>query len=334
MACKIFQQTIKDTERAVRLKTELGVANEALARWKRVQESQIYERAGPATRQYLDQERMNYAHAAGTLEKKLKKTLTDIEDGGCSSSETEDKGLEAYMNELEGWAGSLRHLIAARPLPGTEVPTKWTWAQIEAAVVVMDELSENLMTRLFMKCYTNEFEVDDRTSVSRELEAIVKDMLDEPSRQWEPVGNLHDLKAVLVAHVSRNEAELVQLQVKLTELNIAQDQMQRQLEKYTSWAEEDTARKNELSLRLRTLQRLPNPTTSPTDEIIELMKQLMEDEIENASASISIRAQTDNVTKSSLESNEALLKELQVKLQPTVELTKSIMERASSRHNC
>ncbi|KAG6895001.1 hypothetical protein C0992_003578 [Termitomyces sp. T32_za158] len=318
---------ISATEHAVRVQIELEAAREELSRWKRTQSSRIYAHTGPSTRRVLDTQRKNYAQTVFNLEKQLARALNDLSELSCRhkfgalvSGETDDNEFKPYIDELSQWIESLRPLVPQPSPPGTEDPSSWTWNQIEASVVVLNDLCGEFAELSMYQRYTNiDSEMDDgmmgeQANVNKRKDAT--DSLADDERMKE-VSNLRQ-------RIAQDGEELVRLQAKLQDLEDLHSQMQKRLDTYTQWAEEDATKIQRLSRGVELLCILPNPAIQPPGDVLETTSKFVADESKNIASEY-----FGKLVALCLQSHDTLLKDLDVRMFESVkQATQGIYEHA------
>ncbi|KAG6888397.1 hypothetical protein C0995_008637 [Termitomyces sp. Mi166 len=322
---KAYRKMIRYTEDAVRIQIELDAAKKNLSRWKRTQSSRIYAHSGPSTRQFLDTRRKNYAQTVSDLQKQLSHALSVLSKISCghehqfsslASRKLDDNDFQLYIDELNQWIESLRHLIPQPVPPGTEDPSKWTWGEIEASVVVLNDLCEKFAELSLMKRHTDvesDHEIDD--GMTGESAGTNKGTHDARAREV--------LK--LQQRIIQDGEELVRLRAKLQDLEDLQSQMQKRLETYTRWAKEDTTKIQVLSERVKLLYMLPNPAVQLPDDVLEATSEFVVEESKKI-----VVGYLRTLVALCVTNNNALLEEVDGRFLGSMkELTEAIYERAT-----
>ncbi|KAG6856747.1 hypothetical protein H0H87_001091 [Tephrocybe sp. NHM501043] len=271
---------------AVRLKIELSAAEKALSRRKEIQTADYYSHAAPAARRCLDAERETATDTVTTLKKLLSYAHNRVQEPN-SPNEIDVETLDLYIDELDEWIVSLRHFMCLDP-DNEEDPAKWTWRQIEVSVANLVKLMEEIIADDFMENYTNFVEADGAMVLGTEVEKRrqhvtgnwknAKELLCRAKHVCSAVQDLEEARMKLVEHVSRGKEEIVFLQNKLDVLDVAQFQIQEQLDTFTRWAEQDKSSIEDLSKRLQYLWTLPTSTSQPPVQVLEVIKGIVDKE--------------------------------------------------------
>ncbi|KAG6878000.1 hypothetical protein C0993_000960 [Termitomyces sp. T159_Od127] len=342
----IRRDRISTTEHAVRIQIELEAAREELSRWKRTQSSRIYAHTGPSTRRVLDTRRKAYAQTVFNLEKQLTRALSDLSELSCKqkfetllSDETDDNEFKSYIDEVSQWLEFLRHLVPQPSPPGTEDPSTWTWNQIEASVVVLNDLCGKFAEFSLYQRYTNiNSGIDD---------SMMGESADMNRGKEAAELLLHDERVKEVSkfrqRIVQDGEELVRLQAKLQDLEkyhsqvgiilwyshtvpliFHSKQMQERLDTYAQWAEEDKAKIRRLSEGVELLFMLPNPAIQPPSNILETTSEFVADESKNIATEY-----FGKLVALCLQGHNALLEDLDVRVLESVKQgTQGIYQRA------
>ncbi|KAG5642212.1 hypothetical protein DXG03_003404 [Asterophora parasitica] len=334
---------------------ELEVATANLDRWKINQLSAQYERSGPATRKILDNQRLRFSQTVTQIRESLAFALDTLsalpnfaERAKALSDKVKELELVRYNSEMQLWIRSMEalHLELAVPAPPPAayvdhvtsekpaVPTTWTWSQIQSLLLHLEDLLATVVEQVYLDRYTLNTDFDGRLSNIRHEEAErlsasrmshTAVLVAEVDRVGDQIVEASNQTAAHLAVIVQNEAELEQLRDELAKLEKTQQQMKDYMGKFEQWRKDDQAKIQDLTTRLRDLRARPRtPLTPPSpDEMREVLRSVLNkhvDEIGSQFATMLCAACATN--------NEDFLRAVTTKLQPTLELTEKLFERA------